>query len=86
MHVLADTLAGDFDLDDDVDGADFLKWQRGESPNPLSHSDLADWRANFGTVPSPAAGVSTAVPEPATGILLILGIAVLLFRHNMAVH
>ncbi len=26
--------------DCDVDGFDFLKWQRGDSPNPLSASDL----------------------------------------------
>jgi|GEM_PF-1645102 len=42
------SLLGDFDFDRDVDGEDFLKWQRGESPSPLSQSDLADWEANYG--------------------------------------
>ena len=46
---LVAALPGDFDFDGDVDGHDFLKWQRGESPNPLSQSDLADWEANYGT-------------------------------------
>ncbi|MBN1854278.1 MAG: hypothetical protein JW829_16230 [Pirellulales bacterium] len=32
-----------------MDGNDFLIWQRGESPNPLSSSDLASWQATFGT-------------------------------------
>ena len=35
----------DFDGDEDVDGADFLAWQRGESPNLLSQSDLASLSA-----------------------------------------
>ncbi|MCA9235194.1 MAG: hypothetical protein KDA44_06970, partial [Planctomycetales bacterium] len=39
---------GDFDEDGDVDGGDFLAWQRGNSPTPLSADDLAAWQANFG--------------------------------------
>jgi hypothetical protein len=42
----------DFDGDGDVDGADFLVWQRGGSPNPLSSSDLANWQASFGDTAS----------------------------------
>jgi hypothetical protein len=53
-------LPGDFDMDTDVDGHDFLLWQRGLSPSPLSATDLADWRSNFGAPLPPA----TAVPEP----------------------
>jgi hypothetical protein len=55
---------GDFDHDADVDGADFLAWQRGESPGPLSLEDLANWQNNFGTMP--LLGASLAVPEPST--------------------
>jgi hypothetical protein len=58
-------LLGDFDDDGRVDGQDFLLWQRGQSPNPFSSADLADWQANFGTTPSLDA-VSSAVPEPTT--------------------
>ena len=39
---------GDFDLNNRVDGADFLKWQRGESPRPLSQAELAEWTVNYG--------------------------------------
>jgi len=53
---LAVPVAGDFNGDGIVDGADFLNWQRGESPYPLSQSDLADWEANYGTVNSQLAG------------------------------
>lgn len=67
-------LPGDFDLDGAVDGYDFLLWQRNPSVGPL-----ADWEANYGTV-VPLAATSTAVPEPATGIMLMLGVAATLFR------
>lgn len=69
-------LAGDFDLDGDVDGHDFLLWQR----NP-SIGNLADWQTHYGTplVASSRAGSSptpaaTPVPEPAAGLLLALAL------------
>lgn len=77
-------LLADFDIDGDVDGADFLTWQRGESPNPLSQSDLADWEANYGTV-APLTATSTTVPEPATGLMLTLGMVVMIAGCRTAV-
>jgi hypothetical protein len=68
---------GDYDDDLDVDGMDFLKWQQGESPNPLNAADLTDWEAYYGTV-TPLSATSTGVPEPETGIMLLLGIATIL--------
>jgi hypothetical protein len=44
-------------------------------PNPPSQSDLDDWQENFGTVASSITPASTAVPEPATGTMLMLGMA-----------
>lgn len=64
---------GDFDGDGDVDGGDFLVWQRGESPNPLSGSDLAAWQANFGNTGGSLA--TAAVPEPAASTMVILVLA-----------
>jgi hypothetical protein len=62
-------LPGDFDGDLDVDGRDFLAWQRGASPNPFSADDLADWQASYGAALSaPLAGVN--VPEPASLVLV----------------
>jgi hypothetical protein len=65
------TQAGDFSGDRIVDGTDFLRWQRGLSPNPLSSQDLALWRSNFGKsiVAVPAA---TAIPEPTACSLLLV--------------
>jgi hypothetical protein len=60
---------GDFDLDQDVDGVDFLKWQRGESPSPLSDQDYSAWKSGFGT---PATPMAATIPEPAA---LVLGLA-----------
>lgn len=64
-----DGVAGDFDGDNYVDGADFLDWQRGGSPAPLSAADLATWKANFGAAPP----VATAIPEPTT-LAMALGL------------
>ncbi len=58
---------GDFDCDSDVDGRDFLAWQR----NPAI-GDLADWQDGY--APNHLL-VTVAVPEPpAGGLLLLLGI------------
>ena len=63
--------AGDFDEDGDVDGADFLKWQRGEVSTPPAAADLANWQTNYGAGSSTLLAVG--VPEPSSGVLLLLG-------------
>ena len=55
-------IPGDFDADGDVDGRDFLIWQR----NPAV-GNLVDWQANYG---SPLTAAATTVPEPG-GITMI---------------
>ena len=57
---------GDFDGDGDVDGRDFLAWQR----NP-ELGDLADWLSAYGSNSLQAAN-SAAVPEPNTCLLTLL--------------
>ncbi len=64
-------LDGDFDPDCDVDGADFLEWQR-HFGSPYTDSDLSDWDTNFGTS-APLLGIF-AVPEPSAVALLVLGL------------
>lgn len=65
---------GDFDGDGDVDGADYLAWQRGNSPNPGSAADLAAWQDNYGT--SAAATADVSVPEPTTLVMaVVIGLA-----------
>jgi hypothetical protein len=66
---------GDFDGDGDTDGRDFLRWQRGESPDPLSPTDFAAWKAGFG---DPAAtGADAAVPEPSGAVMAALVLLVI---------
>ena len=79
----APSLAGDFDLDSDVDGLDFLKWQRGFG-STYDSNDLADWETNYGMT-APLVAASAAVPEPATGILLVLGMVTMLAGRRTAV-
>lgn len=70
----------DFDLDNDVDGADYLTWQRNlgltgsatfaegdaNGDHNVTAADLAIWQSQFAT-PTPAAN---AIPEPAAFALM----------------
>lgn len=64
---------GDFNGDGEVDGRDFLIWQR----NP-SVGNLADWQANYG---QSTLSASTAVPEPSACVYICLA-ALLLTSSN----
>jgi hypothetical protein len=63
------TKPGDFDTDGDVDGNDFLVWQRTDN----TAAGLAAIKANFGTAVAAVGGV----PEPAGAVLVGLGVALL---------
>ncbi|NOY43369.1 MAG: PEP-CTERM sorting domain-containing protein [Planctomycetes bacterium] len=72
------TIPGNFDQDHDVDGRDFLIWQRGFS-DLFNANDYADWEANFPAPPQFAA--STQVPEPTTlGLLFSMAWIMVSFR------
>ncbi|QEG36301.1 PEP-CTERM sorting domain-containing protein [Bythopirellula goksoeyrii] len=65
LEVTVEPLSADFDSDGDVDGADFLKWQR----DGLSANDLVNWQAEYGAS-SLIANVAS-VPEPCSMFLLL---------------
>jgi hypothetical protein len=46
-----------FDGDGDVDGRDFLAWQRNTSAGPLSSGDLVLWQDQYGVGPSASSDV-----------------------------
>jgi hypothetical protein len=73
-------LDGDFNNDDVVDGRDFLTWQRGGSPQPLTSGDLTLWRDNYGTGTLAAV---TSVPEPASLLLLLSMVSGTLLRRRV---
>lgn len=72
-------LEGDFDMDGDVDGQDFLLWQRGGSPSGPTAGDLAEWQRDYGIGVFTAS--SNAVPEP-SGIILLLACCILVNRRR----
>ncbi len=85
-EISAVTEDADFDGDNDVDGADFLIWQKGlgtgttlatgdaNGDMAVNDADLAIWSEQYGTggAATPAAG---AVPEPATGLAAVAALA-----------
>ncbi|MDZ4657317.1 MAG: hypothetical protein SH868_07020 [Bythopirellula sp.] len=77
---LAPLLEGDYDFDGDVDGNDFLKWQRaygtsdsmadGDDSGTVGPEDLVIWQHHYGET-APLTSDSTAVPEPSCATLLL---------------
>lgn len=80
----------DFDQDGDVDGRDFLIWQRGfgtgtslaegdaNGNGSVGVEDLAIWQTQYGN--APLVGAATAVPEPSTAVVLLWSILIVSFR------
>ena len=80
-------LRADFDSDNDVDGVDFLTWQRNvpisffagkedgdaDDDGDVDDEDLAIWEQGYGASLSPLSGLGgvAAVPEPASALLAI---------------
>ena len=65
------TVDGDFDSDGDVDGQDFLQWQR----SGLSQTDLDAWTNNYGA----DLGSVVSIPEPSSKVLVIIELLLLGF-------
>jgi T5SS/PEP-CTERM-associated repeat protein len=85
--------SGDFDQDGDINGHDFLVWQRGGSPAPRSAGDLAAWRASYGAGGAALAqraslldASSLIVPEPSSLPLLALAAPALRRRRHQPRH
>ena len=69
-------LAGDYNVNGKVDAADYVLWR----DNPAGFGGAGGyttWRANFGNPPGSGAGLGdgSAVPEPASGLLALIGLA-----------
>jgi endonuclease I len=89
LGVVSGPLAGDFDSDGDVDGADFVAWQTNfplesgatlamgdaDADGDVDGADFVIWQTHFPTTPGPA-----AVPEPAAALLLLAGAVIVACR------
>lgn len=62
---------GDYDGDHDIDGQDFLVWQRGDSPTALSQSELTAWAEHYGN--PVAMSASSTIPEPMSLAIILTG-------------
>ena len=86
INLITTFLAGDFNFDNIVGGLDFLFWQRSESPNPLSQSDLAEWAANYEAGGVAVAAIATEVPEPSTPALVLAALLLATGKRHRYLH
>jgi hypothetical protein len=78
------SLPGDFNFDGSVDAADYVVWRKTDG----SQAGYNLWRANFGRVASgsgTAESSAAAVPEPATHLILFLGLSLIVALRRFAV-
>jgi hypothetical protein len=82
------TLAGDYNNNGKVDAADYVLWRNGGplanetvTPGVATPEDYAVWKSKFGK-PTPGLGSSTAVPEPASWLLLLIAVAGFVIRRT----
>lgn len=95
IYLVTNTIPYDADFDDDgdVDGDDYLVWQRNTgvtvgygSDGDANHNGLVDkldlgiWEDQYGTQPPPLTSASTAVPESAAATLFALAALAMVTR------
>ena len=94
---LSSNPSADFDQDSDVDGADFLRWQRGlgtksgasisvgdaNRDGAVDVLDLTIWRQFAFGPPFAATVAASSTPEPATGMLVLAAMAALSVRRRL---
>jgi aldose sugar dehydrogenase len=94
-RITSDVVMGDFDGDNDVDGADFVAWQTNfprtsgatlamgdaDGDGDVDGADFVVWQTNFPTTPG---GGSSPVPEPwAAGLALAAALGLMaIMRHR----
>jgi mannan endo-1,4-beta-mannosidase len=88
---LAPDLPGDYNLDGNVNAADYTFWRDslgqtgtglaadGNGDGKIDADDLVVWRLFFGETTAPGAGAlgNLTVPEPVCGLLMIVGVSIL---------
>ena len=88
-------ITGDYNNDGKVDAGDYVTWEKAEGTNNVLANDpiggtigagqYNQWRANFGKPPGAGSGLEgAAVPEPASAVLLVIGLAAFCSRRRSA--
>lgn len=79
---------GDYNGNGTVDAADYVAWRKGgtlvnevDTPGTVNAADYTAWRARFGNTTGSGLGAS-AIPEPATSVLLLLSFAAYPFNRR----
>jgi len=85
---VVDELFGDYNDNDVIDAADYIVWRKvfassgtallhDATPGVVDGDDYNYWRAHYGDLHATGAGTvaSTSVPESATSVLLVVGVA-----------
>jgi hypothetical protein len=73
FEVVSGGLLGDYNDNGKVDAADYVVWRKGLG-SIYAQSDYDVWRAHFGQTDGSAASQLSAVPEPITLMMLIVGL------------
>jgi hypothetical protein len=88
LSVVAPPVAGDYDNNGVVDMGDYLLWRNNQGTSTVLANDAIggtigsaqydQWRTHFGQSVGGGAGLfgSASVPEPATAVMLIIGLLV----------
>jgi hypothetical protein len=64
-------LPGDVNADGQVNAADYVSWRRAGG----TLGEYYTWRSNFGATSGSGAVTNAAIPEPLSGVLLLMGAA-----------
>ena len=70
-------LPGDYNGDNKVDLADYVRWRKGLGTN-YTQADYGIWRANFGQTAGSGSGTTANAPvsEPASSLIALLGLMI----------
>ena len=81
---LSESTPGDINFDGDVDAADYVMWRKNEYRTQVQYEV---WRAHFGQTAGSGADAfaftsSAIVPEPATGLPMLIGTIIAIFSRR----